>query len=284
MHTPRSVWTWNVNRRSVCLDEQAGRVLIGRPDVVCLQEVTPRGLARWTDLFEAAGYTVQASEGLASSHSGVLIASPHPLTTASQIDGVPWPARALVAKVQLPVWEQALHVVCLHAPLSQDPEKAKVLTLEAVHTSLCGLADGVPAILCGDLNTPQFEEPDGTMQTFAYTRKGHLKARLGKRHDEAEQNILSGPDGWRDAFRRLHGTEARDRSWRAPGRGTNPGFRLDHILLSPGLTPVTCAYDHIVRAQHLSDHSAMYATIVPTPVEPTGDDAPGTVRAKSVPV
>lgn len=141
----------------------------------------------------------------------------------------------------------------------EDPDQAKLLTFEAMHASLCGLADHVPVILCGDLNTPQFEARDGTIQTFAQTPKGTLKTRLGKRHDNAERMILAGPPGWRDAFRTLHGYDAPDRSWKA-SNGTGPGFRLDHILLSPGLAPLACAYDHVAREHGLSDHSAMYAT------------------------
>jgi exonuclease III len=264
MAKPSSVFTWNVNKRAELMDKQADRVVLDRPDVVCLQEVTPNALSRWTARLKAAGYFVAPSAmppGTPNGHKiDVLIASRFPLTHVEQPTGLPWPHRSLVIEVELPEWSQALRVFCLHAPNVEDPNRAKVLTLEAIYASLCGLANHVPAILCGDLNTPQSEARDGTIQTFARTPKGKLKARLGARHDDAERMILSGPPGWRDAFRTLHGFEALDRSWKAPN-GTGLGFRLDHILLSPNLTAVACAYDHGVREQRLSDHSAMYATI-----------------------
>ena len=55
------------------------------------------------------------------------------------------------------------------------------------------------------------------------------------------------------------GYAARDRSWVYPSRTF--GWRLDHILCSPGLHPVTCGYVHAWREARLSDHSAMWAEL-----------------------
>ncbi len=191
---------------------------------------------------------------------GVLVASRHPITYAGPAAAVPWPERLLAAETQPPGWPHPARVVTLHAPLSQREDQVKVRTLEAVHASLAGLDDHVPALLCGDLNTPQYEDREGVVQTFAQTRTGRLRPGRGERHDSAERAIVTGPPGWRDAFRTLHGYEARDRSWKT---GRHPGYRLDHILISPALTAVACAYDHSLREDGLSDHSAMWATVAP---------------------
>jgi endonuclease/exonuclease/phosphatase family metal-dependent hydrolase len=263
---PLSVLTWNVAGRLSRLDEQVARVLAHRPAVVCLQEVIPKALPRWTAALQDAGYAVAASlvapDAPRVHRLGVLIgAAGMPLAvTGPPPPEVPWPERLLVAEVQPPGWEQALRILCLHAPLSQSADQAKVRTFEAVHASLAALPADAPAILCGDLNTPQYEARDGTVQTFAQTRSGNLRPARGQRHDDAERLILSGPPGWRDAFRTLHGFEARDRSWKT---GRHPGYRLDHVLVSPGLLAVDCAYDHDVREDGLSDHSAMWATVAP---------------------
>jgi endonuclease/exonuclease/phosphatase family metal-dependent hydrolase len=258
------VLTWNVAGRLTRLDEQADRVLGHGADVVCLQEVIPSALARWVSRLQAAGYAVAASAVLPDAprvhRLGVLIAARHPLSPGRPPPVVPWPERLLAADVHPARWPRALRVVCLHAPLSQSPGQAKVRTFEAVLASLAALGDQIPSVLCGDLNTPRYEAREGTIQTFAQTRTGRLRPGFGERHDHAERAILSGPPGWRDAFRALRGYEARDRSWRT---GRHPGYRLDHILVSPGLTPITCAYDHSVREDGLSDHSAMSATIAP---------------------
>jgi exonuclease III len=257
-----SVLTWNVAGRLSRLDEQADRVLAHGVDVVCLQEIIPAALGRWTARFEHAGYEVVASAVAADAprvhRLGVLVASRLAFTQAAPPAAAPWPERLLAVDVCPAGWVKSLHVVCLHAPLSQKADQAKVRTFEAVYASLMTLDGDVPALLCGDLNTPQYEARDGTIQTFAQTRSGNLRPLRGERHDRAERMILSGPPGWRDAFRTLHGYEARDRSWKT---GRHPGYRLDHILISPGLSAAACAYDHSLREDGLSDHSALVATV-----------------------
>lgn len=256
--------TWNVAGRLTRLDEQADRVLGHGADVICLQEVIPNALPRWTQRLQGAGYAVAASAvapGAARVHRlGVLIASRHPLAGAGPVAEVPWPERVLAAETQPPGWAQPLRVVTLHAPLSQREGQVKVRALEAVRASLEALDEEIAAVLCGDFNTPQYESRDGVVQTFAQTRTGRLRPALGERHDRAERMILTGPPDWDDAFRALHGYEARDRSWKT---GRHPGYRLDHILISPALLPIACAYDHSLREAGLSDHSAMWATVAP---------------------
>jgi len=275
--TSASLWTWNINMRIARLEEQIAHVLSAAPDILCLQEVNPNALPLWTTRLRDARYNVEASAPRADAAGGrrlgVLIASRSGLTRVEQPTGLPWTERLLVADVQLPGWTQALRVMCLHAPTRGNPGLAKVLTFEAVSASLAALPDQLPAVLCGDLNVPQHEAPDGTITTFGQTPRGYLHRDGGAREDVAERTILHRPLlgdevlaadattlGWSDAFRALRGYEFCDWSWKA-GRGTKPGYRLDHILLSPHLKSVECDYDHDVRNDGLSDHSAMYATV-----------------------
>ena len=267
MTPPLKLLTWNVAGRLSRLDEQADRVLGHGADIVCLQEVIPNALPRWTEHLRAAGYAVLASavapDAPRVNRLGVLVAGLDPMAAVALAD-VPWPERLLAADVQPADWPQPLRVVNLHAPLSAREDQVKLRSLEAVHASLCALDRDRPAVLCGDLNTPQYEDRDGTVQTFAQTRTGNLRPARGERHDRAERMILTGPPGWRDAFRTLHGYEARDRSWKT---GRHPGYRLDHILVSHALLPTACAYDHSLREDGLSDHSAMWATLAPRPAD-----------------
>ena len=264
MADPLKVLTWNVAGRLGRLDEQVDRVLAHRADVVCLQEVIPNALARWTEGLQGAGYAVAASAVAPDAprvhRLGVLVASRPPIVFAGPGAAVPWPERLLAVDTEPPGWPSPLRVMTLHAPLSQREGQVKVRTLEAVHESLAALEAGAAALLCGDLNTPQYEDRDGSVQTFAQTRTGNLRPARGERHDRAERMIITGPPGWQDAFRALHGYAARDRSWKT---GRHPGYRLDHILVSPALRPIACAYDHGVREDGLSDHSAMWATVAP---------------------
>ena len=266
MTAPLKLLTWNVAGRLSRLDEQVDRALAHDAGVVCLQEVIPNALARWTERLQGAGYAVAASavapDAPRVNRLGVLVASRHPILFAGPGAAVPWPERLLAVDAQPAGWPQPLRVVTLHAPLSQREGQVKVRTLEAVHASLATLDEGDAAVLCGDFNTPQYEARDGVVQTFAQTRAGNLRPARGERHDRAERMIITGPPGWRDAFRALHGYGARDRSWKT---GRHPGYRLDHILVSPALEPLACAYDHGVREDGLSDHSAMWATVAPRP-------------------
>jgi len=266
MANPLKVLTWNVAGRLSRLDEQVDRVVAHDADVVCLQEVIPNALPRWAEGLQAAGYAVAASAVAPDAprvhRLGVLVACRHPITYAGPAAAVPWPERLLAADTQPPDWPQPLRVVTLHAPLSQREGQVKVRTLEAVHASLASLHEDDAAVLCGDFNTPQYEARDGVVQTFAQTRTGNLRPARGERHDRAERMIITGPPGWQDAFRTLHGYAARDRSWKT---GRHPGYRLDHILVSPALRPTACAYDHSLREDGLSDHSAMWATVAARP-------------------
>jgi hypothetical protein len=82
------------------------------------------------------------------------------------------------------------------------------------------------------------------------------RPRNGERHDRAE--LLPIDELVRHGCRALHGYSRRDRSWALP---TGFGYRLDHILLSPGLEPLECEYAHDWRTGRLSDHAAMWARI-----------------------
>jgi exonuclease III len=119
-------------------------------------------------------------------------------------------------------------------------------------------------VLCGDLNTPRREAPDGTVTSFACDSSGRLRPERGTAWDEAERGVVPGLRdlGFQDAFRTLHGYEAREPSWtwrRIAGHGG--GWRLDHLFCSAELRPLACTYHHAWREDGLSDHSALEADV-----------------------
>ena len=119
-------------------------------------------------------------------------------------------------------------------------------------------------ILCGDLNTPRRELPDGDVLTFAHDSAGRLRPERGERWDRAERALVHDlrERGWVDAFRALHGYEGRHASWTfAQDRG---GWRLDHVL-AHGFRPLACEYAHEWRRSGLSDHSALVVDLEPQP-------------------
>jgi exodeoxyribonuclease-3 len=253
--------TWNVAGRVGANQERQIAALAARDfDVLCLQEITPRTKARWIDALSERGLSVAVSDWpvdpRGSRRFAVLVASRAPLELIAGPD-LPWSERHLAVRTG------GIEVHTLHAPLSSKDDLVKVRTLEALFAALAapdGSGGGDGRVLAGDLNTPRYESRDGEIITFARDRKGRLREELGERHDRAELLLISElvRRGWRDAFRALHGYGRRDRSW---AMRTGYGWRLDHILASPELTPVECDYVHEWREERLSDHSAMWARV-----------------------
>jgi endonuclease/exonuclease/phosphatase family metal-dependent hydrolase len=257
--------TWNVAGRVGPNQERQIDALAGRAfDVLCLQEVTPRTRERWIAALEARGLHVAVSDWpvppAGTRRFAVLVASRRPVEPRPAPE-LPWPERHLA--VRTAIGEGAVDVHTLHAPLSSKHELVKVRTLEALHAHLAAAGDGVPRVLAGDLNTPRYESREGEIVTFARDRKGRLREELGERHDRAELLLIDAlvrDGGWRDAFRSVHGYGRRDRSW---AMRSGFGYRLDHIVVSPGLEPVEADYVHDWRTERLSDHSALWARLEP---------------------
>ena len=254
--------TWNVAGRVGRQPEQAQVVAASGADVVALQEVTARTLPLWRAALAEAGLPACAS-GLDDAGPvagrkllGVLTAARQPLERLPSPAGLPWPERVLCCRVG------GVEVVNVHSPIAPAPGLAKVRTHEAVAAHLAA-APPAPRILCGDLNTPRRELPDGSVLTFAHTSAGRLRPERGPRWDAAERALvhdLRARHGWVDAFRELHGYARREASWTFAG--DKGGWRLDHVL-AVGLRPAAAAYAHDWRRAGLSDHSALVVDLEP---------------------
>jgi len=250
--------SWNVAGRVARAAEQGDLVIGAGADVVCLQELTPATVALWVERLRAGGYAVAVAELPAVRESsrplGVLTAARSALQVEPVAD-VPWPERVLAVRL-----DDGLEVVNVHSPISPKPGLAKVLTHEAVFRHLVDGA-GHPRLVCGDLNTPRREHPDGSVWTFARRRSGVLRAERGERWDLAESALIRGlePSGFRDAFRERHGHAIKEVSWTWPRGG---GYRLDHLIVSEEIEVIECGYRHEWRTEHkLSDHSPLIAAL-----------------------
>jgi len=252
--------SWNVAGRVRRQPEQAELIVQLAPDLVCLQEIRPTSARAWTDALRAAGWPhialarSDAPPADADRRLSVLTAARSPLTPVD-IDGdVPWPERVLATEID------GLHLVNLHSPISPKPGLVKVRTHETIHAHLA--AGHGPRALCGDLNTPRREHPDGRIWTFARTSHGRLRPERGERWDQAELALIKGlePLGFKDAFRHLHGYERRELSWQWQQWGG--GYRLDHLIVSSEVQVQAVEYLHDWRQQAgLSDHSPLIATL-----------------------
>jgi exonuclease III len=253
-----SLLSWNVAGRVRRMPEQAQRIAAAAPDLVCLQEVSPATAARWTEALSAAGLRhVAIADRAAAAEAGR-----RPLCTLTAARGalqaeagpaVPYPERVLATR------SDGLEVVNVHSPISPRPNLAKVLTHESVHQYVARRSG--PRIVCGDLNTPRKEHPDGRVWTFARTSHGNLRRERGRRWDEAELALIKGlePYGFRDAFRERHGLEVRELSWEWARWGG--GYRLDHLIASREVAVTAIGYRHGWRTDGLSDHSPLLAEL-----------------------
>jgi exodeoxyribonuclease III len=246
--------TWNVAGRVTRQPEQAAVIAAVGADVVALQEVTARTLPLWRGALADAGFAScetaldDVGEVRGRRRLGVLTAAREPARRLPHPPDVPWPERVLCCRVG------DVEVVNVHSPISPSPELAKVRTHEALFAYLT--TAGGARIVCGDLNTPRRELPDGEVLTFAHDSAGRLRPERGERWHAAERALVRGlcDHGWIDAFRALHGYGERHASWTFAGnRG---GWRLDYVLVH-GLRPIASAYAHDWRIAGLSDHSAL---------------------------
>jgi endonuclease/exonuclease/phosphatase family metal-dependent hydrolase len=239
------------------LGEQAEKIAEIQADVVCLQEISARNAARWTELLSTAGLE---HEIVALPPRGAVRPRPLSVLTAARrelrelpIANIPWVERALATHTG------ELEIINLHSPVSPSPQMAKVLTHGAVYAHL--VRGSGPRLVCGDLNTPRREHPDGTAWTFARTRSGKLRPDRGEQWDRAELALIRGmePFGFRDAFRELHGYEHREPTWEWPRTGG--GYRLDHLIVSAEIEVHEVSYLHEWRKEGLSDHSPLLAEL-----------------------
>lgn len=260
------VITWNVARRTSRLAEQAAAVGRREPDVLALQEVTERTLPLWREACHSHGLDAviasleDADPGRAPANrrrTGVLIASRSAMEQRPALE-VPWAETSAAVRTETDAGPIELHAV--HVPNAANGW-IKPQTLRAIRAGLAQPA-AVPRILCGDLNIPRRELPDGEVISFARDSRGVLRPERGREWDEAELGVVPGLGdlGFVDAFRSLHGYTDRSPSWtwrQIAGHGG--GWRIDHLFCSWELRPVSCVYHHAWRDDGLSDHAPLEA-------------------------
>lgn len=275
--------SWNVNARVVCLPAQVAALADRRPDIVALQEVTRTTVAPLSAGLAQVGLIhITDSFGLAppdavltgSRRYGELIASRWPLRALPPAAlTLPWPERLLSALIASPAGEIACHTT--YVPTGGSNGRIKIDTLDGLYQHLA-VAHSGHRILCGDLNAPQIELPDGSVATWgqAIRRDGTIGGwrkwggQTGQEWDRAERAIVTGLAAYdlADTFRAVHGYAVTDNSWFWVRRGKQGGYRLDHTFASASLRAVHAEYLHAFRKDRLSDHSPMAVEFAPADI------------------
>ena len=253
------LYSWNVNGRvDASLDRQAATLLGEQPHLVCLQEVTSGSEPGWREHLTAAGLTAIATSthliGPGRRYAN-LIASRWPLSLLPQGEFViPYPEKVLSALVAIPETELEIHNAHLPPGVSRPVQKLE--TFEGLYARLARPAEG-PRILCGDFNTPQSEQEDGTIETWASSHP-----ELAERWERAEGSVLWGlrDHDLSDVYRRLNGFAEHPTSY-IPG-GRNPKRRrYDHVYTSESARAVRCGYREDWLDRGLSDHAAVWVEL-----------------------
>jgi exonuclease III len=242
--------TWNVQRRIERLAEQAAALAAREPDVVALQEISARSWPLWQAALATIGLPhARCSWPPRPRRTVVLVATraPHEATEPLPL---PWPETTIAATID------GVTVHSVHVPNAANGW-VKPDTLAAVRAGL-ERTNGA-RVLCGDLNTPRREHPDGTVISFARDTHERLRPERGERWDGAELGVVPGLRdlGFADAF-----AAHRERTWVFRHGG---GWRLDHVFVSAELEPVAATYHHAWRDGGLSDHSALECDLRPRP-------------------
>ncbi len=247
--------TWNVNGRVKHLEAQIDSLAAMRCDVIALQEVRLHtapifchrfrqlGLAYSTHSFKLAP---TGREWTGPRRYGELIASRWPIRALPPGKfEIPWPERVLSVVADTPLGKIELHTT--HVPPGSSNGWTKIETLEGIYKRLARRSK-MPRILCGDFNTPKQETVDGKVITW------HKE---GTHWDRGERNVLVGLAAFDlvDIYRYKHGYSTSDFSWYAR---PHIGRRFDHIFASKVLlNGAKCWYEHSLRENGLSDHSAL---------------------------
>jgi endonuclease/exonuclease/phosphatase family metal-dependent hydrolase len=272
------VVSWNIQQgggRRVAAHVEALREQ--EPDVVALQEVFPSAIAAYREhlariglryLADSFSWAADPAVFVRVRRYGNLIASRWPLVLLDPAPFVlPWQERAVSVLLCTP-WG-AIEAHSVYLPMAR-PDSYRAETLEGIYAGLAQ-ASQRPRILCGDINGPQAELADGQIVTFAARRRRNggfvlpANKEYARRCDTAERAILKGLAAFDlpDVYRALHGYQAQDCSWYWRHNGRSGGFRLDHMLASLTLNPVSCEYLHSLRRVGLSDHAPLAATFEP---------------------
>jgi exodeoxyribonuclease-3 len=229
--------TWNVNSIRLRLDQIRLVDEALRPDILCLQETKVADPLFPYDALTELGFLDVAAHGM-KSYNGVAIAARLPLTDVRTRQ---WcgreDCRHLIATIG------GLEVHCLYVPAGgdiPDPEANekfahKLAFLDEI-TAWFGRQDdpAAPRVLLGDLNIAPLE-------TDVWSHKQLLGVVSHTPVEVARMAALQASLNWVDAVRHFIPPAERLYTWwsyrAADWAASDRGRRLDHIWVSPGLTP-----------------------------------------------
>lgn len=257
------ILTWNIN--SVRLRAPQLRRVMDEcaPDVICLQETKTPDEHFPLDIVREAGYTYTHIHGM-KSYNGVAVLSKVPFTTTEIYHRVgKEDCRHIAVKIERDGLNKPLEIHCLYIPAGGDePDPALndkfAHKLAFVDEMAAWFRDNYtpedPLVVVGDFNiAPQEHDVWSHKQLLKII--SHTPVEVEKL--SRMQNSLN----WCDATRHFVPADEKCYSWwsyrNRDWKTSNRGRRLDHIWLTPPLTPLLQGQEILTAARDWekpSDH------------------------------
>ncbi len=251
--------TFNINNVNKRMDNLLAWLARAEPDVVCLQELKAEQSAFPEAALRALGYGAVWQGERSWNGVAILARGCEPVITRSSLPGDTEDSQARYLEAAV----NGVLIASLYLP-NGNPQPGpkfnyKLAWFEHLITHAAGfMAAGVPVVLAGDYNVVP------TTQDIYQTRSLDDNALIQPESRRAFARLVT--QGWTDALRRLHPKGPlwtfwdyeRDR-WKS-----DKGMRLDHILLSPGISGrlINGGVDRWVRGEeNASDHAPAWVTL-----------------------
>lgn len=254
--------TFNVNGIRGRLPVLLGWLKEAKPDIVCLQELkTSQPGFPEADLLKAGYASVWLGE---KAYNGVAILARgrQPILIRTALPGDPEDRQSRYIEAAV----SGVVIACLYLP-NGNPQPGPRFQYKLdwfdrlIRHARSLKASGAPVILAGDFNVAPTEHD--IYETTSYDDN----ALVQPESRAAFRRLLR--QGWTDAIRELHPDETLYTFWDYFRRrwARNAGLRIDHLLLSPDLTPRLAAagVDRWVRGEAgASDHAPVWIELADT--------------------
>ncbi len=251
--------TFNINNVNKRLNNLLGWLERAEPDVVCLQELKADQRAFPAEALRAAGYGAVWRGEHSWNGVAILARGCDPVPTRSNLPGNPDDTQARYIEAAV----NGVLIASLYLP-NGNPQPGpkfdyKIAWFERLIAHAASLlAAGVPVALAGDYNVVP------TVHDIYPTRSLDDNALIQPQSREAFARLTA--QGWSDTLRTLYPDGPLWTFWdyKRNRWQSDKGMRLDHILLSPGLSArlIDGGVDRWVRGQeNASDHAPAWASL-----------------------
>lgn len=256
-----NIATFNINNVNRRLPNLLAWLDAAQPDVVCLQELKAADREFPAAAIESAGYGAAWCGQRTWNGVAILARNAAPVVTHRTLPGDPTDSQSRYLEAAI----NGVLIGCIYAP-NGNPQPGpkfdyKLAWLDRLIEHARSLIEAkVPVVLAGDYNVVP------TPFDIYPTRSWDDDALVQPASRERFKRLLA--QGWIDAIRSFHPNEPMYTYWDYKrGRwGRDAGLRIDHLLISPGLSArvSNAGVDKLIRGEvGASDHAPAWLQLKP---------------------